>query len=108
MTGFRIDPEALESAIRKLEDAREKADAAVYSATSVTPGELTAKDSVTMNARQKFTDRATGESSSLRTSATALRDKLTQKIDAYRATLEEYRRSEDNATVDADRVGRQA
>ena len=74
----------------------------------VEPGELTAKDSITGQARQKFIDRANGGSESLRVSAAAIRDKLTGKIDSYRATLEEYRQADDNASVDAGRVDRRA
>ncbi|MBQ6640397.1 MAG: hypothetical protein IJH84_05085 [Saccharopolyspora sp.] len=108
MTGFRIDPEALEGAIKELEDARDRARAAAHKAMSVKPGELTAKDSTTETARQKFIERASGDSASLRASADAVKDRLTEKIEAYRATLEEYRRAEDNATVDSDRINRQA
>lgn len=108
MTGFRIDPEALEGAIKELEDARDRAEKAAKKAGSVMPGELTAKDSTTQQARQQFIERANGESASLRASAAAVRDSLNAKIEAYRNTLEEYGRAEDNATVDADRINRQA
>ena len=108
MTGFRIDPEALEGAIKELEDARDRAAEAVRKAEGVKPGELTAKDSTTQQARQLFVDRANGNSASLRASADAVRNTLTEKINAYRASLEEYRRAEGNATVDASRINRQA
>lgn len=107
MTGFDIDPVALENAIKKLEGPRDKADQIARSAQDLESGELSAKDPVTKEARKKFNDLASGSGGSLRSSAQAVRDKLTEKIDAYRATLEEYRRAEDAATVDADRVGRQ-
>lgn len=108
MTGFRIDPEALEGAIRELEAARDRAAEAADKAVSVKPGELTAKDSTTQMARQQFTERANGDSASLRAAARATSDKINEKIEAYRATLEEYRRAEDNATVDAGQINRQA
>ncbi|MCX2733294.1 hypothetical protein OOZ19_23880 [Saccharopolyspora sp. NFXS83] len=108
MTGFRIDPEALEGAIRQLEDARDIAEQTSFDAAGVKPGELTAKDSVTSEARQKFADMANGNADSLRGAALAVRDKLNEKIQSYRDTLDEYRRAEDNATVDADRINRRA
>ncbi|WP_258343135.1 hypothetical protein [Saccharopolyspora gregorii] len=106
MTGFRIDPEALEAAIRELEDARENAEALAQNSRTAMPGELTAKDATTATARDLFRERAGGADSSLQGAAAEIVKKLNEKIDSYRSTLEEYRIADDNATVDADRVGR--
>ncbi|MEU6131637.1 hypothetical protein ABZ805_20890 [Saccharopolyspora sp. NPDC047091] len=108
MTGFRIDPEALEAAIRELEDARERAAGLVNAAHSATPGELTAKDSVTAEARELFRDRAGGAEFSLQAAAEEVTQKLTAKIESYRATLDEYRLADDNASVDADKIDRRS
>ncbi|MCA1189411.1 MULTISPECIES: hypothetical protein [unclassified Saccharopolyspora] len=104
MTGFRIDPEALEAAIRELEDARDQAFKMTRSVQSAMPGELTAKDSITSGARELFRDRANGADASLQMAAGSIVDKLNAKIEAYRDTLDEYRLAEDNASVDASRV----
>ncbi|MBK0870872.1 hypothetical protein INP57_29120 [Saccharopolyspora sp. HNM0986] len=107
MTGFRIDPEALEGAIKELEAARDSASQLMDEAKYLQPGELTAKDSVTASARDAFANRAHGDAASMRSSAQAIRDKVNEKIEAYRQSLDEYRRAEDNATVDASRIDRQ-
>ncbi|GAB2659874.1 hypothetical protein GCM10027271_18230 [Saccharopolyspora gloriosae] len=106
MTGFRIDPEALEGAIRKLEDARDEARRLTQSSQMAMPGELTAKDATTATARELFEARASGVDASLQGTAGEIVKKLTAKIESYRQTLEEYRQADDNATVDANQVGR--
>ncbi|GAA0519843.1 hypothetical protein [Saccharopolyspora thermophila] len=104
MTGYGVDPDALESAIKKLEDIRGNVRALLEQAGEVTPGELTANDAYTRMARQAIQDRATGEHGSLRMVATELAAKLTEKIDAYRATLDEYRRNDDAAAGNVSRL----
>ncbi|WP_243789908.1 hypothetical protein [Saccharopolyspora gloriosae] len=108
MTGFRIDPEALEGAIRKLEEARDEAQELAQSSRGAMPKELTAKDSITGEARALFTDRVNGADASLQGSANAMIDKLTAKIEAYRATLDEYRSADENASVDAGQIERRS
>lgn len=108
MTGFGIDPAALEGAIKKLEDIRDDMTSMVQQVSFLKPGELTAQDAATTLARKEIQDRATGENGSLRLVTNQLREKLQEKIDAYRSTLNEYQTAEDAATVDASRVNQQA
>ncbi|KAA5831099.1 hypothetical protein ABT337_20340 [Saccharopolyspora hirsuta] len=108
MTGFRVDPKALELAITKLEEVRDDADSLLQQAVNVKPGELTAQDSYTTKARQAIQERATGNAGSLTMAVKELRGKLNEKIDAYKATLEEYRRNDDAAATDANRIQREA
>lgn len=105
---FGVDPDALRKAVKKLEDARDKARQMTRDATFIEPGELTAKDRYTEQARQLFQKRMNGGEGSLVSSATAIADKLQEKIDAYNETLAEYGRAEDNATADAQQVERQS
>ncbi|QIZ34125.1 hypothetical protein [Saccharopolyspora sp. ASAGF58] len=104
MAGYGVDPEALQAAIDKLKGARERVEAIVRRAAKVSPGELTANDTYTNNARQTFQDRATGDKGSLRIAADELNDKLGAKIAAYEATIREYQRNDDTAASDASRV----
>ncbi|GGI74924.1 hypothetical protein GCM10011581_09900 [Saccharopolyspora subtropica] len=104
MTGYGVDPDALESAIKKLEEIRKNIEALMKQAGEVTPGELTANDAYTNKARKAIQDRATGEHGSLRVATRELSAKLTEKIDAYKATLEEYRRNDDAAAAGVSRL----
>ncbi|MGI8307613.1 hypothetical protein [Saccharopolyspora hattusasensis] len=108
MAGYGVDPNALESAIKKLEDIRDQAQALLISAETVTPGELTANDGYTNKARQAIQERATGDQGSLRMASSELYDKLGEKIEAYKATLEEYRRNDVASAADVSRVQREA
>ncbi|MFR9729945.1 hypothetical protein ACL03H_12005 [Saccharopolyspora sp. MS10] len=108
MTGFRIDPEALEAAIRKLEDAKSEAEALARSSRSAMPNELTAKDSITGEARALFTERVNGADVSLQGAANAIMAKLDGKIESYRATLDEYRLADENSSVDAGKIERRS
>ena len=108
MTGFGVDPAALEGAIKKLEDTRDDVTSMVQQVSFLKPGELTAQDAATTLAREEIQKRATGEDGSLRVVANQLREKLQEKIDAYRSTLDEYQAAEDAATIDASRVNQQA
>lgn len=105
---FGVDPDALRKAVKKLEDARDKADQLARQSNQITPGELTAKDRYTEQARKLFTDRVSGPDGSLRSAANDMVKKLQEKIDAYNQTLAEYGRAEDNATADAQQVERQS
>ncbi|GAA0505762.1 hypothetical protein GCM10011581_32130 [Saccharopolyspora subtropica] len=108
MTGYGIDPDALESAIKKLEEIRDNVDALMEQAVTVTPGELTANDAYTNKARKAIKDRATGDHGSLRIATRELSAKLTEKINAYKATLDEYRRNDDAAGASVSRVRHEA
>ncbi|QGK68238.1 hypothetical protein GIY23_00385 [Allosaccharopolyspora coralli] len=109
MTGFGLDPDALEAAIKRLEDARSELQSLVRQATLVEPHELVAQDETTKRAYKAFVDQASGDQpGSLRSNAFAIRDELDAKIKQYQASLEEYRRAEDSATIDAGRVNREA
>lgn len=108
MTGFNIDPDALEKAIKKLETPRDTAKSIADSALNLQPGELNAGDKITQSAQKKFVELANNkDAGSLHSSASEIHKKLDEKIEAYQATLEEYRRSEDAATVDASRINQQ-
>lgn len=109
MTGFGLDPEALESAIKRLEDARDRVRGLSANARTVEPHELVAQDSTTRRAFDAFVQQASGDQpGSLRNNAEAIVTELDAKIADYKASLEEYRRAEDSATIDAGRVNREA
>lgn len=109
MTGFGLDPDALEGAITRLEDARDRMEKMTRDATKVEPHELVAHDSTTQRAIDAFVRQASGDQpGSLRNNADAIREELNAKIEEYKASLEEYRRAEDSATIDAGRVNREA
>lgn len=101
MAGYLVDPAGLESAIKKLEDIRDNARSMVQSVARAAPGafagELTAKDTYTTSAYEKINERAVGEQGSLQVIVKDLTKKLTEKIEAYQATLDEYRRNDDAA-----------
>ena len=104
VAGYVVDPAGLESAIKKLEAVRDDAESLRRQAAQVTPGELTAQDAYTTKARQALQDRATGETGSLTTTVGQLRTKLTEKIDAYQAALDEYRRNDEAAAAETRRA----
>ncbi|GGI74899.1 hypothetical protein GCM10011581_09850 [Saccharopolyspora subtropica] len=108
MTGYVVDPAAPENAIKKLEDIRDDSQALLRQASEVTPGELVANDSYTTKARKAIQERATGQEGSLRAAAEALEKKLTEKIEEYKAALDEYRRSDEAASAGVSRVEREA
>ena len=108
MAGYRVDPGALESAIKKLEHIRDSANSLVAQASRVNPGELTANDDYTNQARQAIQDRATGDHGSLRMVSQELMKKLDEKIDAYRETLREYRELDEASAVDVNRINGRA
>ncbi|WP_344134377.1 hypothetical protein [Saccharopolyspora halophila] len=104
MAGYVVDPAGLENAIKKLEGIRDDADTLHQQAAEVKPGELTAQDTYTAKARQAIQDRATADSGSLSMTVGELRTKLTEKIDAYKSALEEYRRNDEAAAAEARRT----
>ena len=104
MAGYSVDPEALEGAIKDLEDIQQDLVSLFRQVDDVKPGELTANDDVTNKARQIIQDRATGEHGSLRKSANELIENLDSKIVAYRETLAEYKRADDAAAADVNRL----
>ncbi|WP_406689117.1 hypothetical protein REH65_23495 [Saccharopolyspora sp. ID03-671] len=91
----------MESAIKKLEDIRDNARSMVQSIGRSAPGafagELTAKDNYTSSAFKAINERAVGEQGSLQLIVKDMTAKLTEKIEAYQATLDEYRRNDDAA-----------
>lgn len=99
-----VDRDRLENAVKKLEAIRDDAFGLARGADAVTPGELTAQDVTTHFARQWFQKRINGDEDSMQAYAMKIRDGLQQRIDAYRATLDEYARAEDNATADNTRL----
>lgn len=103
MAGYLVDPAGLESAIKKLEGIRDDARSMVQSVARSGPGafagELTAKDSYTSSAFKAINERAVGEQGSLQVIVKDLNKKLTEKIEAYQATLDEYRRNDDAAAA---------
>ncbi|WP_190822237.1 hypothetical protein [Saccharopolyspora pogona] len=102
MTGFGIDPDALDGAIKKLEDIRDES--MLHSIAQVAEGdfaaELTAKDGYTTKAAEAINKRGVDERGSLQM---AIRE-LTAKLDAYQATLEEYRRIDEAASAGGNRT----
>jgi hypothetical protein len=112
MTGFGIDPEALDSAIKKLEGIRDDAQSLVRDISRTMPGafagELTAKDQYTTKVFDEINKRAVDEQGSLQVTAKSLTNKLTEKINAYKATLDEYRRTDEAARSGVSRVQREA
>ncbi|GAA4619191.1 hypothetical protein [Saccharopolyspora hordei] len=108
MAGYRVDPGALESAIKKLEELRNRAERLVRQAAQVKPGELTANDNYTNQARMAIQERATGEHGSLRVVSQELMKKLEEKINAYNETLREYRDLDEASAVAVNRINAQA
>lgn len=109
MPGYKLDPDALEKAIKDLEDIRRRIlDIATRSAHALIPGELTAGDPHTGKAIKAFRQRALGGQDSLRFELNEIAKYLSNKIEDYKQSLEEYRRSEDAATIDASRIQREA
>ncbi|SDR03397.1 hypothetical protein [Actinopolyspora saharensis] len=95
--GFQVDKEGLSKAIEQLEDARDKADQLAREALQFEPGELTAEDQNTKEARELFRKRLVGTDTSLQSAADDIAKQLQEKIDSYKAVLGEYEKAEDNA-----------
>lgn len=95
--GFQVDKEGLRKAIKQLEDAQGKADQLADEANDMAPGELTAKDDTTGQARGVFARRINGQEGSLWSAAKDVSQKLQEKIDSYKAVLGEYDKAEGNA-----------
>ena len=105
MAGFDVDPVALRSAVNKLKDQREELTHLLEDAgRGLMIGELTAGDSVTKQAKTKFEQLAHGGDGSMVAAVRSLRDRLTQNIDAYEATLRQYESDDDAAASDAERL----
>ncbi|SFD85227.1 hypothetical protein SAMN04487819_10494 [Actinopolyspora alba] len=96
--GFGVDHEKLQAVITDLEAALDEARALERQAEQSEPGELTAYDDTTEQAREAFKKRIRGEGS-LNSAAMNIRQELERKINAYRAILQEYGLAEDNASV---------
>ncbi|SDJ86461.1 hypothetical protein SAMN04487820_102426 [Actinopolyspora mzabensis] len=97
--GFGVDYDKLREARKDLEAAREEARELERKAQSTDPGELTALDNTTDEARKAFQQRITGEEGSVRSAARDIRKILEEKIEAYDAVLAEYGLADDNASV---------
>ncbi|NYH80824.1 hypothetical protein FHR84_004192 [Actinopolyspora biskrensis] len=95
--GFAVDKEGLSKAIGQLEDTRDKAAKLSREMGNAAPGELTAKDETTGQAREVFEQRINGPEGSLTSAANDIRERLQGKIDSYKAVLGEYDKAEDNA-----------
>ena len=100
VAGYVVDPAGLESAIKKLKTAHDTTAQLVNEAERVSPGELTAGDTYTNQARTELQKRATGDHGSLRMVAVDLQKKLREKIDAYETVLAEYRANDENAAAE--------
>ena len=100
MAGFVVDPAGLQTAITKLKGLRDQAGALLQSANRLEPGELTANDTYTKEARLKLQERATGDKGSLKMITEQLQAKLQEKIDSYEAVLADYRATDENAAAD--------
>ncbi|MBQ0927123.1 hypothetical protein [Saccharopolyspora endophytica] len=108
MAGFVVDPEGLQGAISQLTRIKNDVDSLLAQAREVKPGELTADDTYTGQARKAIQDRATAESGSLSMIAQQLRTKLDEKISAYQAVLDEYQRNDDAAAANVNRLHQEA
>ncbi|NHD19453.1 MULTISPECIES: hypothetical protein [unclassified Actinopolyspora] len=106
--GFQVDKEGLSKAIEQLEDARDKAQQLAREANNMVPGELTAKDETTGQAREVFKQRISGPEGSLWFAASDIGKKLQEKIDSYKAVLGEYEKAEDNADAATRNTERQS
>lgn len=108
VAGYVVDPAGLENAIKKLEGARDDAQSMVRSISATAhgafAGELTAQDNYTLAAYKEINKRAVGDQGSLQMIVNDLNKKLTEKIDAYKATLEEYRRNDEAAASGVSRT----
>ncbi|WP_017972600.1 hypothetical protein [Actinopolyspora halophila] len=106
--GFQVDKEGLRKAIGQLEDARDKAERLAQEIGNALPGELTAKDGTTGQARAVFRKRINAPEGSLWFAANDMRKKVQDKIDSYKAVLGEYDKAEDNADAATRNTERQS
>ncbi|MER7011206.1 hypothetical protein ABT324_07245 [Saccharopolyspora sp. NPDC000359] len=108
MSGFRVNPDALQAAVDDLRGAHEQVLDMILKARNIDAGELTAGDRATQAFKDEIQKRAVGDAGSLETFAQALADKLKVKIEGYEATLREYGALDEAASVDQLRANPQA
>ena len=108
MTGFKLDPEELKKAINELLDIRDNLYELREKSIRLDPGELTAKDRSTQNARQAFKDLATKERDSFQGETREILKTLEKKIESYKSALAEYKKTEDAASIDTSKIQQEA
>ena len=108
MTGFKLDPDALEKAIRDLEDIFFSVQKLRDRSSNLKPGELTAKDRNTRTAYTAFEQLANKDRNSFQGETDEILKTLEKKIESYKTALEEYKKTEDNASVDTGKIQQEA
>ena len=106
--GYKLDPEALEKAIRELQDVQDSVYELREKTANLSPGELRAGDANTQSAYKTFRDLAVNKQNSLRAELDNIREILEERIKSYEDALEEYKKAEDNASIDAGKIQREA
>lgn len=108
MTGYKLDPDELESAIKELQDLLFSVNDLRGKSAFMVPGELRAGDRNTRNAYEAFKDLAISDQNSFRSEMDKIRQLLEQRIDSYKSALAEYKKAEDNASIDTSKIQREA
>ncbi|WP_146134789.1 hypothetical protein [Actinopolyspora mortivallis] len=106
--GFEVDKAKLWEALNELKGARDEAESLARESLTIVPGELTAKDQTTDQAREFFQKRMVDSDGSLWRSAKDIYEKIQEKIDAYEAVLGEYGESDYNADVGSRNIERRS
>ena len=106
--GYKLDPEALKSAIGDLIDIRSSVYALLRDSVRLSPGELRAGDIYTQNAHKAFKELALNNKNSLWAELNKIRELLEERIKDYQESLEEYLKAEENASIDAGKIQRES
>jgi hypothetical protein len=101
--GYKLDPEALEKAIKDLEDIYFRVQNLTRKAAAQ-PGELTAQDPHTRKAYDEFKKKSADDQESLFATCEDISKKLRDKITTYKEALKEYKASEEAATIDTNKI----
>lgn len=104
MPGYQLDPDALEKAIKDLRDLLFSINDLRQKTANLVPGELSAGDKHTRGAHQAFKDIALNEKNSFLAETNEILKIVEEKVESYRAVLEEYKRAEDNASIDSGKI----
>ena len=108
MPGYKLDPEALEKAIRELEEIFLSLQGLRVRSNKLSPGELTAGDLTTQSAHKAFEEKATKGRDSFQIETNEIAKILQKKISSYKEVLKEYKEAEENASVDTGKIHREA
>ena len=108
MTGYKLDPDELESAIKELQDLLFSVNDLRGKSAFMVPGELRAGDRNTRNAYEAFKDIALNEKNSFLAETDEILKTLEEKIEYYKSALAEYKKAEDAASIDTSKIQQEA